>query len=274
MIVSQGTISDFGSYGSHTISLGSGAAATNFIGYKLDASGAAAAKYNQEALSALLNGGYKAVVDSTTEVNFLFQALALPSSAVISILWAKYEDEGYQMGVNHYSLDSVSVSSDDFHLSLMHQPGTAYGVGVWLDSLNTDELICAVIVSYKQDGKLNCTPSRILSVGNDMTYSAEFMGGGELYNEVLSQYSTGSSLVGEGGFTSVEKITIQTSVNNQSMGSVEGAGQYFKGESVTLTAVPNSGYKFLSWGDGVQDNPRVVIADEDNVIYSAIFQAN
>ena len=71
----------------------------------------------------------------------------------------------------------------------------------------------------------------------------------------------------------VERITISTSVNNNSMGSVTGAGTYNKGESVTLTAVANEGYKFLSWGDGVTDNPRTVIAEEDQVIYSAIFQA-
>ena len=71
----------------------------------------------------------------------------------------------------------------------------------------------------------------------------------------------------------VEQITISTSVNNNSMGSVTGAGTYNKGESVTLTAVANEGYRFLSWGDGVTDNPRTVIAEEDQVIYSAIFQA-
>ena len=71
----------------------------------------------------------------------------------------------------------------------------------------------------------------------------------------------------------VEQITISTSVNNNSMGSVTGAGTYNKGESVTLTAVASEGYKFLSWGDGVTDNPRTVIAEEDQVIYSAIFQA-
>ena len=71
----------------------------------------------------------------------------------------------------------------------------------------------------------------------------------------------------------VERITLSTSVNNNSMGSVPGAGTYNKGESVTLTAVASEGYRFLSWGDGVTDNPRTVIAEEDQVIYSAIFQA-
>ena len=272
MIVSQGTISNFGSYGSHSISLGSGVTATNFIGFKLEASGAASAQFSQEALSALLGSGYKSIVDTPNEVNYLFQAMGLPSDAVISILWGQYEDEGFRMGVNHYSLDGVSVTNDQFHLSLMYQPSTAYGVGVWLDSLNTDELICAVVLSYKVNGKLNCTPARIISVGDDKTYSAEFMVGGELYNEVLSQYSTGSALVGDGSFMPIQQVRIQTSVNNDTMGRVVGAGTYVYGESVTLEAIANSGYKFLSWGDGNQDNPRVVIANEDQVIYSAIFQ--
>ena len=73
--------------------------------------------------------------------------------------------------------------------------------------------------------------------------------------------------------SNAERISISTSVNNNSMGSVTGAGTYNKGESVTLTAVASEGYKFLSWGDGVTDNPRTVIAEEDQVIYSAIFQA-
>ena len=77
----------------------------------------------------------------------------------------------------------------------------------------------------------------------------------------------------QGGGGGTERISISTSVNDNSMGSVTGAGTYNKGESVTLTAVANEGYKFLSWGDGVTDNPRTVIAEEDQVIYSAIFQA-
>ena len=71
----------------------------------------------------------------------------------------------------------------------------------------------------------------------------------------------------------VEQIFIGTSVNDKSMGSVTGMGTYNKGTSVTLTAVPNQGYRFVSWGDENTDNPRTVIANENGVIYSAIFEA-
>ena len=45
-----------------------------------------------------------------------------------------------------------------------------------------------------------------------------------------------------------------------------------KGATVTLTAEANEGYRFLSWGDGVTENPRTVTAEEDGANYSAIFE--
>ena len=79
---------------------------------------------------------------------------------------------------------------------------------------------------------------------------------------------------GSGGTDSgeVEQIFIGTSVNDKTMGSVTGMGTYNKGTSVTLTAVPNEGYRFVSWGDETTDNPRTVTANENGVIYSAIFE--
>ena len=71
---------------------------------------------------------------------------------------------------------------------------------------------------------------------------------------------------------SSEKISISTSVNDNSMGSVTGAGTYNKGDSVTLIAMANDGYRFLCWGDEVTDNPRTIIANVNGVTYSAIFE--
>ena len=71
----------------------------------------------------------------------------------------------------------------------------------------------------------------------------------------------------------VEQVFIGTSVNDNAMGSVTGMGTYNKGESVTLIANANEGYRFVSWGDEVTDNPRTVTADVNGVTYSAIFEA-
>ena len=76
---------------------------------------------------------------------------------------------------------------------------------------------------------------------------------------------------GSGGGT--ERISISTSVNDNTMGSVTGAGTYNKGEHVTLIAMANDGYRFVCWGDEVTDNPRTIIANVNGVTYSAIFEA-
>lgn len=77
----------------------------------------------------------------------------------------------------------------------------------------------------------------------------------------------------DGGSGSAEQISISTSVNDNSMGTVTGAGTYNKGATVTLTATANSGYRFVCWGDEVTDNPRSIIANVNGVTYSAIFEA-
>ena len=76
-----------------------------------------------------------------------------------------------------------------------------------------------------------------------------------------------------GGMDGTEQIFIGTSVNDSTMGSVTGMGSYAKGESVTLIATANEGYRFVKWGDDVTDNPRNVTADVNGVTYSAIFEA-
>ena len=76
----------------------------------------------------------------------------------------------------------------------------------------------------------------------------------------------------DGGSGSAEQISISTSVNDNSMGTVTGAGTYSKGTTVTLTATANSGYRFVCWGDEVTDNPRSIIANINGVTYSAIFE--
>ena len=70
-----------------------------------------------------------------------------------------------------------------------------------------------------------------------------------------------------------EKYTITTAVNDESMGSVTGEGEYEKDSEITLTATANSGYRFVKWSDEVTDNPRTVIVTQDST-FTAIFEAN
>ena len=57
-------------------------------------------------------------------------------------------------------------------------------------------------------------------------------------------------------FSSVVNVyTISVSASN---GQVIGGGEYQYGATIDLTAIPNEGYVFDQWSDGVKDNPRTI----------------
>ena len=55
-------------------------------------------------------------------------------------------------------------------------------------------------------------------------------------------------------------------------GQVTGAGAYLVGDTVTLTAIPNDGYRFVRWSNEVEDNPYTFVIS-DNVTLSAEFES-
>ena len=60
-----------------------------------------------------------------------------------------------------------------------------------------------------------------------------------------------------------DNVTITATSANESMGTVLGSGEYEFGTEVTITAIPNQGYRFVSWNDGNTDNPRTITVTED-----------
>lgn len=72
----------------------------------------------------------------------------------------------------------------------------------------------------------------------------------------------------------VEKTTYTINVtikDDEKMGTVEGAGTYYEGTEVTLTATAKGGYVFVKWSDEVTDESRTFTASE-NVTLQAIFK--
>ena len=69
-------------------------------------------------------------------------------------------------------------------------------------------------------------------------------------------------------FSSVVNVyTITVSAVN---GQVIGGGEYQYGATIDLTAIPDEGYVFDQWSDGVTDNPRTITVTGD-VEYTALF---
>ena len=67
----------------------------------------------------------------------------------------------------------------------------------------------------------------------------------------------------------IYSVTVE--VQNSSMGSVNGSGSYNYNSNVTLTAVPNSCSRFVSWTDGNTENPRTITVVSDTTL-TAMFE--
>lgn len=88
--------------------------------------------------------------------------------------------------------------------------------------------------------------TKVVEVTKDVVYTAVF-------NTVVNEYT----------------ITTKSSEN----GTVTGGGTYEHGAWVTITAIPNEGYEFVRWNDGITQNP-MTFPVTGNATYSAIFRLN
>ena len=97
----------------------------------------------------------------------------------------------------------------------------------------------------------------------------------------FSIYMDGANYNGSGYYVySIEPFTIyysepvtKYSVNltSNGNGSVSGGGSYDSGSVVSITATPDSGYRFKQWSDGNTDNPRSITVNGD-ISLSATFE--
>lgn len=67
-----------------------------------------------------------------------------------------------------------------------------------------------------------------------------------------------------------QSYTVATAVSPSGSGTVSGSGTYEAGSTVTLTASPSTGYRFVSWNDGNTLQSRTVTVTGD-ALYTASF---
>ena len=67
------------------------------------------------------------------------------------------------------------------------------------------------------------------------------------------------------------KYSVSLHTNDSAMGRVYGMGEYTLYSLVNCFAIPNDGYKFISWDDGNSDNPRTIVINRDTML-TAVFE--
>lgn len=92
---------------------------------------------------------------------------------------------------------------------------------------------------------------------------ANWTAGETNYTENPLTLTVNSDLTVTANFEALPAYTITATVNNETMGSVTGAGTYYEGETVTLTATAKNGHKFVNWSNNETANPLTFTATED-----------
>ena len=81
-----------------------------------------------------------------------------------------------------------------------------------------------------------------------------------------------SDLTVTANFEELAQYSITTHVDGLDMGTVEGAGMYYEGQEVTLTAKANQGYAFVKWDDETTE-PTITFTATAAVERTAYFRA-
>lgn len=98
---------------------------------------------------------------------------------------------------------------------------------------------------------------------------------GEYTVRYVVKNSNGCEAEAETTFTLKERsnATLTVVSADETMGTVSGGGSYTEGTKVTITATPNSGYRFVQWQDGNTNASREVTVSGD-ATYTATFADN
>lgn len=138
--------------------------------------------------------------------------------------------------------------------------------------LNSDQTTYTVTIVVNEEAMGTVTGAGNYLAGESATLTATANAGYRFVNWTVGEetktenpltLTVNSDLTVIANFEAIPTYTITASVNDENMGAVEGAGTYYEGEKVSLTATPKQGYAFVAWSNDATDNPLVFTATED-----------
>jgi len=91
---------------------------------------------------------------------------------------------------------------------------------------------------------------------------------------VIATANDGSGVMASKEITVIKLVTVSAAANDAAFGSVTGDGTYAYGNTATLTAVPNAGYRFVCWKNGstqVSTNSVYTFTVENSISVTAEF---
>ena len=188
---------------------------------------------------------------------------AIPNDGYVFSHWSD-EDESYEYSSSSYR--SVYVEGDATYTAYFEvDTRPTHTISVY----SADESMGTVEGSgqYHEGSYIE-----IYAYPNDgYSFSRWNDGNTEQYREIY--------VTGDADYTAYFEVdtrpthTISVYSADESMGTVEGSGQYHEGSYIEIHAYPNSGYTFLRWNDGSTEQYREIYVTGD-ATYTAYFETD
>ena len=139
-------------------------------------------------------------------------------------------------------------------------------------TFNANGQLTGIAFAPSRNGQHNVPAAAQTANGFAFTVTGLDEGSNYTY-DLLIQDRSGNTLQSYSGefrtqSTNARTVTVEY---DAAQGQVTGAGTYLVGDTVTLTATPNDGYRFVRWSNEVVDNPYTFVITE-NITLSAEFE--
>ena len=193
-------------------------------------------------------------------------------------------------------LSTSGLDYDNITAGLSHVLGGAtYNIrGVAINQNGTELAVPAAgrgkvtvfTISKDSEGKISLTQKYTITTGNNNTaLSYDYAGNLYIANrsaETISFYAmpydgkvtTPAPSKYAFELTEVVPEVYTVTVEKVGEGTIEGGGDYYEGEEVTLKAVAKSAYYFTQWTDGNTDNPRTITVEGDKEYIAEFAEAH
>lgn len=181
--------------------------------------------------------------------------------------------------IQSITLKMVACGYTNNNSSTTAQMTACYGFNLSGTNTSTYTFLNGVTVSGKQSGDVTVENTYTKGDGKDITaYIIDSNNVDVLVNSYTQNtlgFRTYAKWAKIKSFTmSVTYLGYYTlSVSAGTGGTVTGSGTYESGTSVTVTAIPNNGYKFKQWSDGNTSSTRTITMT-GNTTFTAEFELN
>ncbi len=111
------------------------------------------------------------------------------------------------------------------------------------------------------------------NAGFKVSISYDYSGTGTNGN-VMTQFPSAGSVAEKGStvYLTVSRVYVSITVLCDEGGTVTGSDMYVPGTTVTITATPERGYKFVKWSDGNTQATRTITVGNTSAVYTAVFE--